>query len=400
MKKIIIALLALFLLFPTIVNAKEKTIDIYLFYSNDCPHCEKEMAYLNDLEKDNDDIKINLYEVKYNKDNNSLLSKVQKLIDGETPYIPYTVIGSKYRVGFSNSTKMEIEKLIDGYRNGKYIDVVGGIIDGSITDANIDSVLNKEEIIEDDSVSVPILGKIDPKKVSIPLIAIVMGLVDGFNPCAMWVLIFLISMLLNMKDKKKMWTLGLVFLFTSAFVYLGFMVAWLNIVVRIIELKWIQIVIALVALIGAGINLRSYYRERKKDAGCEVIDDKKRKKMFNKIRKFTSEKSYILAILGVIGLAISVNIVELACSAGLPVLFANILAINNLSPTMSMAYMLIYIFFFLLDDLIVFTIAMITLKLTGVTTKYSKFTHLIGGIIMLLIGLLLIFKPEWIMFNF
>ena len=105
-------------------------------------------------------------------------------------------------------------------------------------------------------------------------------------------------------------------------------------------------------------------------------------------------------MLGIITLAISVNIVELACSAGLPLLFTQVLALNNLEPYQSTIYMLIYIFFFLLDDLIVFMIAMFTLKVTGITTKYTKYTHLIGGIIMLIIGLLMMFKPEWLMFNF
>ena len=131
-----------------------------------------------------------------------------------------------------------------------------------------------------------------------------------------------------------------------------------------------------------------------------VVDDNKRKKIFSKIKKFTTEKSFILAILGVITLAVSVNLVELACSAGLPLLFTQILALNNLSEVESTIYILVYIFFFLIDDLIVFMIAMLTLKITGITTKYTKYTHLIGGIIMFLIGLLMLIKPEWIMFNF
>ena len=118
------------------------------------------------------------------------------------------------------------------------------------------------------------------------------------------------------------------------------------------------------------------------------------------VMKFTHEKSLLLASLGVIALAVSVNVVELACSAGLPVLFTNILALNEVSTEMSSLYILIYIFFFMLDDLIVFNVAMFTLKVTGVTTKYTKYTHLIGGLIMLIIGILLILKPEWIMFNF
>lgn len=399
-KKFLILLIALLLVIPTSVNASETVIDIYLFYSNTCPHCAREKEYLSDLQENDPNINVYMYEVSENQDNSDLLDKVQTLIDGETPYIPYTVIGSQYRVGFNNSTKLEIENIIKTYREGGYVNVVGGIIDGSITEDNINTYLEESEVEVDDTVDIPLLGKVDPKSVSLPILSIVMGLVDGFNPCAMWVLIFLISMLLNMKDKKRMWFLGVSFLLTSSMVYLLFMLAWLNIVMSISEIRWVQILIALVAVIGGLINLRSYYRERKKDAGCVVVNDEKRKKIFDRIKKFTHEKSIILATIGVIALAVSVNIVELACSAGLPVLFTNILAINNLDQTVSIIYILIYVFFFMLDDLIVFAVAMFTLQVTGVTTKYTKYTHLIGGIIMLLIGLLLIIKPEWIMFNF
>ena len=146
--------------------------------------------------------------------------------------------------------------------------------------------------------------------------------------------------------------------------------------------------------------MKSFYKSLKKDTGCEVVDSKKRKNIIEKIKKFTLEKSLILGLLGVMTLAVSVNFIELACSAGLPLLFTQILALNNLSKLSYMIYILIYIFFFLIDDIIVFVIAMFTLKITGISNKYSKYSHLIGGIIMLLIGLLMIIKPEWLMLNF
>ena len=116
----------------------------------------------------------------------------------------------------------------------------------------------------------------------------------------MWVLLFLISMLLGMKDRKRMWFLGLTFLTTSALIYLMFMVSWLKIALSISSISYVRILIALVALIGGIVNLYSYFKSD--DSGCNVVDDKKRKKMFSKIKKLTSEKSFILALIGVMGL--------------------------------------------------------------------------------------------------
>ena len=95
-----------------------------------------------------------------------------------------------------------------------------------------------------------------------------------------------------------------------------------------------------------------------------------------------------------------VNFIELACSAGLPVLFSQILAINDVSSAQELIYVLIYVLFFLLDDLIIFAIATFSLKAIGISNKFAKYSHLIGGILMLIIGILLLFFPNIIMFNF
>ena len=203
-----------------------------------------------------------------------------------------------------------------------------------------------------------------------------------------------------MKDKKRMWIFGITFLFTSALVYFLAMLG-LKSVLSFLAVGIIQKFIALVALVGGILNLNNFRKDlAKKDGGCNVVDAKKRKKLLTKVRRFTSEKSFPLAIVGVITLALSVNVVELACSAGFPTIFISILEFNSVPFATSILYMLLYIIFYLLDDLVIFVIAMVTLEVTGISTKYNKYSHLIGGILMIVMGLLLIFKPEWLMFNF
>ena len=115
---------------------------------------------------------------------------------------------------------------------------------------------------------------------------------------------------------------------------------------------------------------------------------------------YTKEKSLLLALGGTILLALSVNVIELACSAGLPLVYTQLLAINNITGISAFLYVLLYMVFFLFDDFCVFFVAMCTMEVTGISTKYSKYPHLVGGILMLGIGVLLIFKPEWLMFQF
>ena len=403
MKKIIklCSLFILLLLFPLVVNAKSNKVTLYLFHGDGCPHCAAEIEYLNNIEKKYKNLEIVKYEVWYNEENSLFLTQVKESFGVNNSYVPATIIGNTLITGYGDSTGNKIERAIKYYSENKYVDQITKIKEGTFDKENYKDDFEEYESETDDDVTikVPIIGNVNLKRVSLATSAIVIGLVDGFNPCAMWILLFLISVLIGMKNKKRMWALGLTFLVTSALVYMLIMLSWIQIAVKITTVIWVRNIIAVIALIGAIVNIRSYIKSRK-SSGCEVVDDKKRKNIFNKIRKFTSEKSFILALIGVIGLAISVNLVELACSAGLPLVFTELLALNNVSDSMKFFYTVIYIIFFLLDDLIVFFIAMFTMKITGISTKYNKYSHLIGGIIMLLIGVLLIFKPEWLMFQF
>lgn len=245
---------------------------------------------------------------------------------------------------------------------------------------------------------VPLVGGIDIQNLSLPLLSVVVGLIDGFNPCAMWALIFLITLLLGMKNKKRMWILGITFIATSAFVYFLFLSAWLNFFLILGFALWIRIIIGLVAL-GAGIyNLRDYHLNR--DAACKVEKGEQKQKIFGKLKKITQEQKFLLALFGIILLAFAVNLVELVCSAGLPAIYTQILSLSKLSPWQHYGYILIYVFFFMLDDLFVFAVAMITLQVVGIQTKYARISRLVGGILMLIIGILLLFKPEFLMFGY
>lgn len=424
MKKILkfLIVFAVFLLLPVSAKADEKVINIHLFYGNGCPHCAAEEEFLSDYLKDRTDVKLYKYEVWYDSHNQELLSKVQKEMGTTNKNgVPFTVIGKKTIVGYADGvTDEQIKDAINYYLNNDYRDYAGEIT-GKVKKTEVKEDITKDESKTEDkkenkmekaddtkdsdqtdeNVTVPVLGKINAKKVSLPILAVVLGFVDGFNPCAMWILIFLITMLFNMKDRKKMWILGLTFILTSGIVYLMFMLAWLNLATFISKIAFIRLLIAVIALVVGLINVYKYIDSlKKKDEGCDVVDKKDRKKIMEKIISITHEKKFIIALLGIMVLAASVNIIELMCSIGIPLLFTQILAMNNLSTFNYMIYMFIYIFFFLIDDIVIFVISMVTLKVTGLSTKYTKYSHLVGGIIMLIIGLLLIIKPELLMFNF
>ena len=351
---------------------EDNKVNLYLFHGKECPHCEEEREWLENIKKDYaDSLNVYLFEVWHDSDNRKLMDEVRKIFDIKKSSVPLTVIGDEYYVGFSTYTGTSMENKIKEY-------------------------LNEEE---NNDVNLPILGNVNVREVSLPLVAVILGFVDGFNPCAMWILLFLINMLFTIKNKKKAWILGLTFLFISAFVYFLSMLG-INLVVSIATINWMKIAIAIFILIAGLYNLRKYFKTRKEVSGCSVVNDKKRKKLISKMKMIIESKSFILSILGIILLATSVNLIELACSLGFPLIFTEMLAINEITGITKIIYLLIYIFFYMIDDMVVFIISMISLEATGITNKYSKLCTLISAIIMILIGLLLLFKPDWLMLNF
>lgn len=383
------------LLMPIFAFANDK-VNIYLFHNYNCPHCEKAIEYLDEIAKKDSSLSIYQYELLKDEHayNRNLYNKACELLDIKVSSVPLIIIGNDYIIGFSENKKDVINKTIEFYKNNDYKDIVGEEI--GISKNTDNPVIHYDD--KDYEVDT-IFGRINLKNLSLPIVTIIMGLTDGFNPCAMWILLFLISMLFNIKDKKKMWILGGTFIFTSAFIYFLFMMAWLNINNYLNSINYFRLIIGIFAIGFAIVNLYNYYKSRKED-GCVVIKKEKRKLVFSNIKKIVYSKSFVLSIIGIMILAAVVNLIELLCSIGLPMMYTEILSVNNISGNSYYRYILLYIFFFIIDDLIVFVISMITLKSTAISTKYNKYSHLIGGIIMLIIGLLLIFKPGWLSFNF
>ncbi len=385
-----------------LAEASTNNINAYFFYGDGCPHCAKEREFLfGALTNEYQGLKVYEYEIYNSRDNITLLQQVLKKLGANTDGVPFFVIGDKYFVGYAEGlTSKMISQRVAECSASECPDSVApilGFVEKDIAPIIIEDVTNVEPVTEEKNIELPFLGEINITDFSLPLLTVIIGALDGFNPCAMWVLLFLISLLLGVKDRKRMWLLGFVFIVASASVYFLFMSAWLNLVLFLGFVSWIKILIGLLALLGGIYSIKEFIFD--KTSGCKVCGNEKRQRIFERMKLAVQQNSLWLAIGGIIFLAFAVNLVELICSAGLPAIYTQVLAMNNLASWQYYFYILVYILFFMLDDLFVFFVAMITLEMTGITTKYARLSRLIGGLIMLIIGLLLVFKPEWLMFG-
>lgn len=242
-----------------------------------------------------------------------------------------------------------------------------------------------------------IFGKVDLLTLSLPALSVLLGLLDGFNPCAMWVLITLLTLLIGTNDIRKVWIIGGTFLFVSGAIYYLFIAAWLNVFLVIGYNLWVQKIIGLIAIGAGGFYLFEAFG---KDPNvCHVTDHARRQRIIERMKYLTQMVQWPAMILGVSILAISVNMIELVCTAGLPAIFTQILAFNDVSSLARYSYLALYILLYMIDDIIVFGIAVYTLHATGLTTKYRRFTLIFGGFLMYSLGFLLIFWPDALVFS-
>lgn len=370
----------------TTVSERNNKVEYVLFHSETCPHCQAEIKFINNkiMKKYGDFIDLQMYEISKSADNQQIFQQYISYYKVQTSGVPVAFIDGETVIGYG-SDKTTGEKIMN-------------LVEQKLADRGL--IEKQEEVVDNtDHIHVPFLGEINLKEFSLPILTLVIGLLDGFNPCAMWVLLFLISLLLGMENKKRMWLLGSLFIFSSAVVYFIFMAAWLQFLMFIGMIVVVRIIIGLVATSVGAKNLQDFWKNRKSEGVvCEVSHKKSTQKTFSKIKDIVYKKSLLLSIIGIILLGFSVNLVELACSAGFPAIYTQVLALSGLPAWEKYLYMTGYIFFYMLDDMIVFFIAMLTLQSKVLGSKYAKYANLIGGLLILILGLLLIFKPEWLMF--
>ncbi|MDO8469288.1 MAG: glutaredoxin domain-containing protein [Candidatus Peribacter sp.] len=371
--------------------------DIVAFVSKDCPHCAAFKAFAEKQEW-----QVTLHDIAESK-TQELFSKLQGRVPGLQQGVPTIAINGHVIQGYKDdaTTGKRLTALLKDYRKNRAdgltfdallassqtvkLETAEGTCDGGCT-VDLGSYL----------LDVPFLGEVDLALLSLPTLSILLGFLDGFNPCAMWVLITLLTLLIATRDPKKVWMIGGTFLIISGVMYYLFIAAWLNAFLVIGFNAWVQKVIGLVAIGGGGFY---FYEAFGKDPNaCAVTDLKQKKRIIDRMKAILEKSAWPAMLLGVAVLAVSVNAIELVCTAGLPAIFTQILAFNEVSHLARYGYMALYILLYMIDDVVIFTIAVYTLHATGLTKKYARFTLIFGGFLMYALGALLLFAPEVLTF--
>jgi glutaredoxin len=349
--------------------------DINFFYLPGCPHCEEQERFNEKLESEYPSINITRHDAT-TPEGSALLSEMlaELGVEDESAF-PVTIITTSENQGWvhfgwesEETTGKAIEEALKNCLAGNCPPPTSG---------------EPKHIIK-----LPLIGEIVLSDYSLPTLAVVLGLVDGFNPCAMWVLVYLISLVATLRDKKRIWLIVGSFVLASGILYFLFMTVWLNLFLVIGYIKAVTIVIALVALGGGILQIREVVKTRGAIV-CEVTDEESRKKTMTKVQEIVSSPLTWGILVGIIALAFTVNAVEFVCSAAIPAVFTQVLSLASLTTFQYYGYILLYVFFFMLDDLIIFGAAAFALT-SSLGDRYAKYSRPVGATILIILGLLLL----------
>lgn len=246
----------------------------------------------------------------------------------------------------------------------------------------------------EDEVELPVFGRLSATKLGMPLFTIAIGLVDGFNPCAMWVLLFLLSILVNLGDRRRILAIAGVFVVVSGLAYFAFMAAWLNVFVLVGYLRPIEIALGLLAIGMGTVHVKDFFAFKK---GFSLsIPDSAKPGIYARVRRIVTAEHLTGAILGAITLAVLVNMVELLCTAGLPALYTSILTQHGYSPLTRYAYLGLYILAYMFDDILMLAVVVITLSKRKLQEAEGRWLKLVSGAAILLLGVIMLVRPEWL----
>ena len=249
-------------------------------------------------------------------------------------------------------------------------------------------------IPSEDTINLPVFGELSARGIGLPLFTIAVGLVDGFNPCAMWVLLFLLSVLVNLHDRRKIFAVAGTFVCISGTAYFAFMAAWLHVFLLVGMLRWVQVTLGCLAVGIGGVHIKDFFAFKR---GLSLsIPENAKPGLYTRVRRIVTAESLKGAIAGAAVLAVLVNIIELLCTAGLPALYTQILTMHELPEWQNYGYLLLYNLAYMFDDGVMVGLVVVTLGRRKMQEQHGRRLKLLSGVVIAALGLVMIFKPEWL----
>lgn len=413
--------------------AAPTTVALYLFWGDGCPHCASEKAFLATLQERYPALDVRAFEVYHDASNRSLMLAMAEAFGREASGVPMTFLGDYAWVGFGTQTADQITAVVqDGSRYqlpdaakrlppearaaleermSAASGAASGVADagmagpgtpGSTARASAEGSDGASPAASESSTSaapasteirLPIVGVVDVAGGSLLVGTLLIALADGFNPCSLWVLALLLAVVVNSRSRRRVVLVGLVFLAVAAIAYATFIAGLYTVFSYVGFLTWVRVAVAAIAVVVGAINLKDYFAYKR--GPSLTIDDAAKPGIFRGIRNVMSTRASLAAtVLATGSLALGVTLIELPCTAGLPVLWTNVVADAGVGRGVFGALLLVYMLVFLIDEMILFGAAVVTMRAARVDEREGRVLKLVGGAVMLALALAMVAWPD------
>jgi hypothetical protein len=354
-------------------------VHLWFFWSESCPHCQAAHPFIEAIPRGRPWVVLHALEVSRNRDNAIRFEAMAESIGQRAEAVPTVMVCGTMEVGWEGdaSSGARLLAALDACRSQ------GGVLSSGPTDLSAARTLN-----------VPFLGAVDPAALSLPLFTVIIAGLDAFNPCAFFVLLFLLSLLAHQKDRRRMLTVGGIFILASGLMYFAFMAAWLNVFQLLGALTWITLAAGMLAIVVGTINVKDFFAFER---GITLsIPESAKPDIYRKARAIIQSGSTTAMLTATVFLAIAANFYELLCTAGFPMVYTRILTLADISPAGRYAYLAFYNIIYVVPLTLIVLAFVGTLSAHKLTEREGRLLKLMSGAMMLELGLVLAIVPAWL----
>jgi thiol-disulfide isomerase/thioredoxin len=353
---------------------------LYYFYSDSCPHCQEAKPFVAELGA-MDWIDLRRYEISKNRDNGLLYRDIARSIGEQARSVPGFLFCGQLRTGYDKAETTGAQLLAElracRADPASYLAATAAVTPPAAADAA--------------GIELPLFGRIDPSNWGLPILTVVIAGLDAFNPCAFFVLLFLLSLMVHARSRARMLLVGGTFVLISGLIYFVFMAAWLNVFLWIGELRVVTIIAGLIAIALAAVNIKDYFWF---NTGPSLsIPDSKKPGMYQRMRSLVAAPNVPSMLLGTAILAVVVNSYELLCTAGLPMVYTRILTLREADPLVFYAYLAFYNVIYVIPLLVIVGLFVMKFGSRKLGESEGRLLKLLSGTMMLGLGLVMLFAP-------
>jgi thiol-disulfide isomerase/thioredoxin len=363
-------------------GARADAVTLVSFGLEGCPHCERLDEVLDDLEQRyGDALTIERHELSGDPAARALWEREVTLRGQQPTAVPTVILGERIWVGFDERIREELEA------------AVASMVAGAPAGPPAPGEAPTSPPTVDDVVDVPLFGAVDVAARSAVGATIVIAAVDGFNPCSLWVLTVLLAMVLHAgAGRARVAVVGVTFLTVTGLIYGAFIAGVFTVLGFVEHLGAIRVGVAAIALVVGLVHVKDYAVGGR--GFSFSIPERAKPRIYRGGRAIRDPRRPLPGVLvTTVALAAGIALVELPCTAGFPVVWSGVLRTQGVEGPAVAALLGLYLFVYVLDELLLFAVVLVTLRVTRFQDRHGRLLKLLAGVVLVAIGGVLLVAP-------